>query len=127
MPIHVDVSRLDRLMMVVIIGEATADDIRNLARQFTDAGIMSYRKIVDITAGALVVDDAELAAIAESQRTDPNMATRGPLAFVVDPARATVAEKWAELTTGERPVKVFTSLHAARRWLNEFAAVQPLR
>jgi hypothetical protein len=113
--------------MVVILGDATAKDMRSLASQFMDSGMMSYRKIVDITAGALVVDDAELESIAASQRADPNMASRGPLAFVVDPRRAEVAEKFAALTTGERPVKVFHSLHAARKWLNEFAAVQPRR
>jgi len=127
MAIHLDTSHLDRLVMVVILGDATADDMRSLARQFTEAGMMFYRKIIDITAGTMIVDDAELAAIAASQRADPNMASRGPLAFVVDPRRAEVAEKWAALTTGERPVKVFHSLHAARKWLNEFAAVQPRR
>ena len=127
MPIHLDISRLDRLVMVVVIGDATADDVRVLARQFTESGMMHYRKIVDITAGALVIDDAGLAAVAAFLRADPNSASRGPLAFVVDPARAQVAEKFAELTIGERPVKVFHSLHAARRWLDECAAIRPRR
>lgn len=127
MAIHLDISRLDRLIMVVVIGDATAGDVLGLARKFAESGMMHYRKIVDITAGALVVDDAELASVAAFLRADPNAASRGPLAFVVDPARAQVAEKFAELTTGERPVKVFHSLHAARRWLDECAAIQPRR
>lgn len=127
MPIHLDISRLDRLVMIVIIGDATAADMQALARQFMDADMMHYRKIVDITAGTLVIDDVELAGIAALLRADPEAASRGPLAFVVDPARARVAEKFAELTTGERPVKVFHSLHAARRWLDECAAIQPRR
>lgn len=127
MPIHLDISHLDRLVMVVIIGDATADDMRALARQFTESGMMHYRKIVDMTAGALVVDDAELAAVAAFLRADINAASRGPLAFIVDAAGSRVAEKFAELTAGERPVKVFQSLHAARRWLDECAAIQPRR
>jgi len=127
MPIHLDMSRLDRLVMVVIIGDATISDMLELARRFTEAGMMPYRKIVDITAGALVVDDAELEAAAASLRSAPDAASRGPLAFVVDPRRAEVAEKFAALTTGERPVQVFRSLHAARKWLNEVDAVQPRR
>lgn len=127
MAIHLDISRLDRLVMVVIIGDATASDMLALARQFADADIMLYRKIVNITAGNLVVDDAELANVAASLRADPGMAARGPLAFVVDAAGNRVAEKFAELTTGERPVQVFRSLHAARRWLDEISAIQPRR
>lgn len=124
MPIHFDISRLDRLVMVVIIGDATADDVLALARQFAESGIMHYRKIVDVTAGALIVDDAGVAAVASFLRADPNAAARGPLAFVVDSAGSRVAEKFAELTAGERPVKVFSNLHAARRWLDECAAVR---
>lgn len=60
-------------------------------------------------------------------RTDPAMTVRGPLAFVVDAAGSPVAERFAELTTGERPVKVFRTLHAARKWLDESAAIQPRR
>ena len=127
MAIHLDISRLDRLVMVVIIGDATANDMLALARQFADADIMLYRKIVDVTAGALVVDDAELANVAGLLRADPGLAARGPLAFVVDATGSRVAEKFAELTTGERPVQVFRSLHAARRWLDECAAIQPRR
>ncbi len=127
MPIHLDISRLDRLVMVVIIGDAGASDMLALARQFADADIMLYRKIVDITAGALVVDDAELANVAALLRADPGTDARGPLAFVVDSTGSRVAEKFAELTTGERPVQVFRSLHVARRWLDECSAIQPRR
>ncbi len=127
MAIHLDISRLDRLVMVVIIGEATGKDLLALAHQFTDADMVHYRKIINMTAGVLAIDDAELETITTTLRNDPVSGARGPLAFVVDPARAHVAEKFAEFTTGERPVKVFQSLHAARRWLNELATIQPRR
>jgi hypothetical protein len=127
MAIHLNVSRLDRLVMVVIIGDATASDMLALAHQFADADMMPYRKIVDITAANLLVDDAELASAAAVLRADPAMTARGPLAFVVDAAGSSVAEKFAELTTGERPVKVFRSLHAARKWLDECSAIMPRR
>jgi hypothetical protein len=127
MAIHLNVSRLDRLVMVVIIGDATASDMLALAHQFADADMMPYRKIVDITAGTLVVDDAELASAVAVLRADPGMTVRGPLAFVVDAVGSPVAEKFVELTTGERPVKIFRSLHAARKWLDECSAIQPRR
>ena len=127
MPIHLDISHLDRLVIAVVLGQATADDIASLARQFAESGMMHYRKIVDTSAGDFFVDEARVASIAAFLRADPNAASRGPLAFVVDPARPQFAEKFAELTGGERPVKVFHSLRAARRWLDECASIEPRR
>lgn len=127
MPIHLDISRLDRLVMVVVIGEATGNDFLDLAHQFAQADMLGYRKIVNITAGVLAIDDVELASVAELLRADPGAPARGPLAFVVDSAGSKVADKFAALTTGERPVRIFQSLHAARRWLDEVSAIQPRR
>ncbi len=124
MAIHLDISRLDRLVMVVIIGEATGNDLLDLARQFAKADMIHYRKIINITAGILAIDDVELASVTALLRAAPGAPARGPLAFVVDSAGSRVAEKFAELTTDERPVQVFRSLHAARRWLDECAAVR---
>jgi hypothetical protein len=128
MPIHLDISHLDRVVIAVVIGDASADDVRDLGRQFSEAGTRHYRKILDTTAGALIMDDAEVAALVANLRDRPKAEVRGPLAFVVDPRRASpVAEKYVELTAGERPVKIFHSLHAARRWLDESASIQPRR
>lgn len=128
MPIHLDISHLDRLVIAVVIGDANADDVRDLGRRFSEAGTRHYRKILDTTAGALVMDDAEVEALVAQLRARPKAEARGPLAFVVDPKRpAPVAEKYAELTSSERPVKVFHSLHAARRWLDEHSTIEPRR
>ncbi len=128
MPIHLDISHLDRIVIAVVIGHATADDVAGLARQFADSGSMHYRKIINTAAGVLAIDEARVAAIAAFLRADPKADSRGPLAFVVNPSRPYFfAEKFAELTAGERPVKIFHSLHAARRWLDECAAIEPRR
>jgi hypothetical protein len=128
MPIHLNISHLDRVVIAVVIGDASADDVRDMGRQFSEAGTRHYRKILDTTAGALIMDDAEVAALVANLRARPKAEERGPLAFVVDPKRAAdVAEKYVELTAGERPVKIFHSLHAARRWLDECASIQPRR
>jgi hypothetical protein len=119
MPIHFDISHLDRLVVAAIVGEVTSDDLANVARQFREAGTQRYGKIIDASAGVAVIDETRLAAIAAFMRADPKAAERGPLAFVVDAERGEIADKFAELTVGERPVKVFISLHAARKWIRE--------
>jgi hypothetical protein len=57
-----------------------------------------------------------LAALARNNAADR---TRGPLAFVIDPARGEIVERFVDLTKGERPVRMFRSIHDARRWLDE--------
>ena len=119
MPIHLEISDLDRLVIAVALGEITPDDITEVAREFVKTGRQHYGKIIDTTAGSAIMDESRLAAIAAFMRADPRAGARGPLAFVVDPKRGEIAQKFAEMTADERPVKVFHSLRAARAWVRE--------
>ena len=119
MPIHLDISDLDRLVIAVVLGEVTPDDIAELAREFLTTGRQHYGKIIDTTAGTSPIDENRMVAIAAFMRADPKAGSRGPLAFVVDPKRGEQAQKFAELTGEERPVKIFTSLREARKWVRE--------
>ena len=119
MPIHLDISDLDRLVIAVGLGEITPDDIAEVAREFLKTGRQHYGKIIDTSAGTSPIDDDRMAAIAAFLRADPQAGSRGPLAFVVDPKRGEQALKFAELTVGERPVKVFNTLRDARKWVRE--------
>jgi hypothetical protein len=120
MPIHLEISDLDRLVIVAVLGEATGDDIMEIAREFLKSGRQAYGKIIDTSAGSSPVDESKMAAIAAFMRADPKAATRGPLAFVVDPKRGDQARTFAGLTVAdERPVKIFTSLREARKWVRE--------
>ena len=119
MPIHIEISDLDRLVIAVALGEITPDDITEVAREFVKTGRQHYGKIIDTTAGSAIMDENRLAAIAAFMRADPQAGSRGPLAFVVDPKRGDQAQKFADLTADERPVKVFHSLRAARAWVRE--------
>ena len=125
MPIHIEISDLDRLVLAVVLGDVTPDDIAEVAREFVRSGRQHYGKIIDTTAGNAAIDENRLAAIAAFMRADPRAGARGPLAFVVDPKRGEIAEKFAEMTAEERPVKVFHSLRAARAWVRENTKVDP--
>lgn len=125
MPIHIEISDLDRLVLAVVLGDVTPDDIAEVAREFVKSGRQHYGKIIDTTAGNAVVDENRLAAIAAFMRADPKAGSRGPLAFVVDAKRGEIAQKFADMTADERPVKVFHSLRAARAWVRENTKVDP--
>ena len=125
MPIHIEISDLDRLVLAVVLGDVTPDDIAEVAREFVKSGRQHYGKIIDTTAGNAVVDENRLATIAAFMRADPKAGSRGPLAFVVDAKRGEIAQKFADMTADERPVKVFHSLRAARAWVRENTKVDP--
>jgi hypothetical protein len=119
MPIYLDISDTDRMVVAVVHGTVTGEDIFGAAQKFAATGAWQYRKIIDVSIGASTIDEKGLAALAALVRTNAEGATRGPTAFVVDPDRGEVVEQFIKMTEGERPVKTFRSIHDARKWLDE--------
>lgn len=122
MPIHLDIFHPNRIVVVVARGAITADDVMKAVREFVAEGAVHYRKIIDVSTARSDIDLEQLKALAAIARSNPR-APRGPLAFVVDRMGNPMAHAFAEMTEAERPVKVFTSLHEARRWLDENSKV----
>ncbi len=127
MPIHLEFSHMNRLVVIVARGAITPEEMARAIQELLASGALHYRKIVDVTSSSMDIDMGMLAGIAERFRADPQAASRGPLAFVVDPARGDLAKTFASLTEGERPVKVFRSIHEARKWLDENSKIEPRR
>ena len=119
MPIHLDFSHHNRIVVAVIRGRVSQEDIADAVKQFMATGAWHYRKIIDVTSGNSPVDEKGLEMLAALARNNAQDRTRGPLAFVIDPERGEIVEKFINLTAGERPVRMFRSLHDARRWLDE--------
>lgn len=119
MPIYLDISDRDRMVVAVVHGTVTDEDILGAAQKFVATGAWQYRKIIDVSIGTSAIDEKGLAALAALLRTNATDTTRGPTAFVVDPARGEVVEQFIKLTEGDRPAKTFRSIHDARKWLDE--------
>ena len=120
MPIHVRVSHPDRLVVAVAHGTIAPEEFQDAVRQFLLQGALHYRKIIDVAAANSPADLDRLKALVDMARAAPGAAERGALAFVIDGTRGEkVRELAAGAQEGERPIGVFTSLHAARRWLDE--------
>jgi hypothetical protein len=118
MPIHIDFFHPSRLAIAVVRGTFTADDVRDAVQQFLASDVLHYRKIIDIASPTSPLDKAGVETMANLVLAQQAAKPRGPLAFVVNPGQAADnAEAFAKLTEGERPVKVFQSLHEARKWL----------
>ena len=119
MPLHMDIVPLQRLVVIVAHGEITADDLANNVKELIAAKVAHYAKIIDVSSSHWVLTKEQIAAIGETLRGDPNSDMRGPVAFIVRADDEGFAQAFAEITEGDRPVRLFHSLHQARRWLEE--------
>jgi hypothetical protein len=119
MPLHMDIVPIQRLVVIVAHGEVTADDLANNVKDLIAAKVAHYAKIIDVSASHWVLTKEQIGAIAETLRGDPSSEMRGPVAFIVRPEDEGFAHAFAGITEGDRPVRLFHSLHQARRWLEE--------
>jgi len=122
MPIHMDIIRIERLVVILARGHVTADEIAENTKTLIAANVPGFAKIIDVAGSASDLTRNQVERIAALLRGGPDSPARGAVAFVVNPARKGFAETFAELTQGERPIELFASLHAARRWLKESKA-----
>jgi len=125
MPIQIEVFHPDRILVIVGRGTVTLQEYAEMVAEVLKAGLMHYRKIID-AAGAetTTIDEKVLLAFDERFRSAANGRPRGPLAVVVDRKRGDVARAFKALTSPDRPVEVFGSIHEARAWLRSQPIVE---
>jgi hypothetical protein len=127
MALHVDISPLHRLVVIVARGQITAEEIAGAKRQIVEAEVRAYAKIIDVSQGRSDLTREQVQKVADMARGSPAEATRGPVAFVIDPHRIDFAHIFADITKGERPIQLFHSLHEARAWLERARHAPPDR
>ncbi len=127
MPVHMDVSPLHRLVVIVARGHITPEEITAIKRQIIEANARTYGKIIDVSQGRTELTREQVQQVADLMRGAPDEASRGPVAFVIDPERIDFAHIFADITQGERPVQLFRSLHEARAWLERSRQQSPDR
>jgi hypothetical protein len=111
-----EVSRIDRTVVIVAQGELSHDDIRKVTQDLIDANVAAFGKIIDSSAAKSNLSKDQVAEIAAMLRTGPGSEARGPVAYVINPDRVGFAHSFAEASKSDRPIKLFISLHEARRW-----------
>lgn len=128
MPIHVRISHHDRLLVAVAHGTISPEELLNAVREAVEQGALHYRKILDVAAANSEADLPLLKQLITMARNSPQSAQRGPLAFVIDGKRGDTVRELAEfIEEGERPIRVFTNLHEARKWLDEVFKIEMKR
>ena len=124
MPITLDISPINRLVVIAASGHITAEDISLISQELIEANVPHYGKIVDATLSTSNLTGQEVEHIAAMLRGEPG-AGRGPVAFVNDPESVRFARAFADATHGDRPVKLFRTLREARNWLLEQPRIEP--
>jgi hypothetical protein len=119
MPLHMDIVPIQRLVVIVAHGEVTADDLANNVKELIAANVAHFAKIIDVSTSHWVLTQEQIDQIAKTLRGDPHSDVRGPVAFIVRPEDEGFAQVFSKITEGDRPVRLFHSLHQARRWLEE--------
>lgn len=117
MPIRQTIYHPDRVIFGVATGEVTLVDIVGFARAIAEAGLVHYRKILDVAEARPAFTAEELKAFAQYARDYPVPGKRGALAFVTGPATGEFAKLFASIDVAGRPAQLFRSIHDARKWI----------
>jgi hypothetical protein len=117
MPIFMEISRVERTVLMVAQGEFSHDDFRKVTQDLIDANVAAFGKILDTSASRSNLSKEQVEEIAAMLRASSGGEARGPVACIIDPDRVDFAHTLAEVSKSDRPIKLFTSLHEARRWV----------
>jgi hypothetical protein len=121
MPVYIDIDRLERIVMIVAQGDINDDEVRKAAQELLAADIAPFAKIIDSSAASMHETPDQVEAIVRMMR-EGWKEDRGPVACVVDAKKPGDAKLFAELSSGDRPIELFTSLRAARQWAAQMVA-----
>ena len=116
MPITLQINHPDRMLIGIVRGAVTPQDLDGFVAEIAAAKAFRYRKIIDVMGASSGLTAEGLTEFRERIRP---MALppkeRGPIALVADKELAGFARVFAQLMGDEPPVEVFASIHAARR------------
>jgi hypothetical protein len=99
MPVYMEISRLYRTVTIVARGDISLDEIRNAAQELSDAKVRSFAKIVEVTGARTPWTPDQVGEVA-GLLAGPSGEIRGPVAFIVDPARNVFAQAYADQAKG---------------------------
>ena len=120
MPIELTINNAERLVVAVCKGTVSRLKIEDYLDKVVVADGLPHRKIFDTTDATMALDDADMMALGARIRAYDGISEMGPLAIVAaTPESRNQARLFAVLGRADRPVMIFSTTQAARRWLDE--------
>lgn len=119
MPLHWKISHADRSVEAIATGHVGLEDIESYFDDLMVSGAFPYRKLFDTTPATSTVTDAEMMLLGARMSAYKGLGPLGPLAIVA-PTSALRAQAmlFAALAPADRPLKIFKTVAAARKWLD---------
>ncbi|MBR2817918.1 MAG: hypothetical protein IKE60_24870 [Reyranella sp.] len=129
MPLHWTIDSRKRLVSAVADGDVARADVENFLQVLERANAMSYRKLVDGSAGDTSMSPEDLLAIGVRIREGHARARElGPLALVLPADKfELVSRVLGILAAADRPMRIFDSLEPARDWIDNLASQPPTK
>jgi hypothetical protein len=124
MPIFWTIDSRRELVVVTAEGDVTRADAEGYLEIVEGSGALAYRKLYDGRAGNVAMDHDEMMAIAARFRSYHHRPV-GALAIVLlhDQAER-VARMLGILASADRPLKLFTSVAPAQRWIDSLVSAK---
>ena len=124
MPIYWTIDSKQQLVVVTAEGNVTHSDAEKYLDAIDGGGALGYRKLYDGRDGDVAMDHDEMMAIAARFRSYHHRPV-GALAIVLPHDKAEpVARVLGILASADRPLKLFTNLALARRWIDSLLPAQ---
>lgn len=118
MPLHWTIDSRQQLVVVRADGDVSHADAEAYLDAVVGCGAIAYRKLYDGRAGNLVMSHDEMMAIGAKIRSQHDRPV-GALAIVLPHDQAgPVARILGILASADRPLKLFTSVAPAQRWID---------
>lgn len=125
MPLYWTIDSRQQLVVVTAEGDVTRADTDDYLDAIEGGGAVAYRKLYDGRAGNFTMNRDEMMAVAVRFRSYHHRPV-GALAIVLPHDQAEpVARVLGILASADRPLKLFTSLAPAQRWIDSLVQMTP--
>jgi hypothetical protein len=119
MPIRWTISRQERLVVATTEGVVTLKDVEAYLDALVVADAMPYAQLFDASDIDPWASDDDVMMLGARMRAYGATLPGGPLAFVVTTRLAReFIDRYLNLAAAPRPVSIFRTAEAARRWLD---------
>jgi hypothetical protein len=124
MPLYWTIDSRQQLVVVTAEGDVTHADAEEYLAAIEGCDAVAYRKLYDGRAGNFVMSHDEMMAIGAKIRGQHHRPV-GALAIVLpDDQHEPVARILGILASADRPLKIFTSVAPAQRWIDTLVPEQ---
>jgi hypothetical protein len=119
MPLHWKIAPLEQMVVCVSEGVVTKDELMAYFKALEEAGAARYRKLLDASRAECHLTADEIAELAAYARSLKAQGTLGPMAvFTGSSGNDAFVRSVSALLRPGRRLRTFSTIHAARHWLD---------